>query len=430
MNLLIKNTSLLSFADNCSVINNIDIAIEDNLIKQIGNVSEAFTADEIIDGTNKLAMPGLINCHTHVSMSILRNYSDDLSFWPWLTEKIWPIEDKIVPEDAYWASMLSIAEMLKSGVTCFSDMYFHMEETAKAACETGIKAFLSRGLQGPDANDELRMRETRDLYRNWNNNANGRIKVWLGPHAPYTCSPEYFQKVIELAQELNTGIHIHLSESKKEVADNFEKYGKSPIKHVSDLGLFKLPTIAAHCVHVSEEDIDILSKNNVSVINNPGSNLKLGNGFAPIEAMIKSGVNVALGTDGASSNNNLNMFEEINLAALINKSVNEDPTSIPALTAVKMATINGAKALRMENETGSLEVGKKADITLLDLNKPHFYPKHNYISSLAYSAQASDVDTVIVDGKVLLQNGEYKTIDIEKVYYNIDKCTKRLFSKA
>lgn len=428
MNLLIKNASLLSFSQNCSIISNTDIAIENNIIKQLGNVSKDFIADKVIDGKNKLAIPGLINCHTHVSMSILRNYSDDLSFWPWLTEKIWPIEDKIIPEDAYWSSMLSIAEMIKSGVTCFSDMYFHMEETAKAVYETGIRAFLSRGLQGPDSNDELRIKEAKELYYNWNNKADGRLKVWVGPHAPYTCSPEYLKKVISLAEELNTGIHIHLSETKKEVADNYEKYGKSPIKHVYDLGLFKLPTIAAHCVHVSEEDIHILSENNVSVINNPGSNLKLGNGFAPIDAMIKNGINVALGTDGASSNNNLNMFEEINLAALINKSVNEDPTSIPAITAVKMATINGAKALKVERDLGSIEIGKKADIVLLDLNKPHFYPKHNYISSLAYSAQASDVDTVIVDGKILLENGEYKTIDIEKIYYNIDKCTKRLFN--
>lgn len=247
-----------------------------------------------------------------------------------------------------------------------------------------------------------------------------------GPHAPYSCEPSFLHKVINMAAEKGMGIHIHLSESKKEVEDSYNLRGKSPIKHVHDLGLFELPTLAAHCVHLSDEDIAILADKKVNVANNPGSNLKLGNGFARVEDMLKKGVNVALGTDGSASNNNLNMFEEINLAALVNKALKGDTTSIPAATAVKMATLNGAKALGLEKEVGTLEVGKKADIVILDLNKPHFYPRYNLVASLAYSAQASDVETVIVDGKILMENYELKTIDVEKVMYNAEKCAKSL----
>ena len=427
MNILIKNAQIVTLDKNDSVLHNSDIVISGNKIKSIGKADENLVFDKIINAEDKIVMPGLINAHTHLSMSLLRNYSDDIAFWPWLTEKIWPIEDKITAEDAYWSSLLGITEMIQSGITCFSDMYFFMDDTAKAVSETGIRACLSRGLQGPDKSSDLRLQEARKLYTDWNDKAEGRIKVFLGPHAPYTCEPEYLIKVIDLGKELNTRIHIHLSESEKEVQDSIDKYGKSPVQHVNSLGLFQLPTIAAHCVHINDEDMDILKINNVSVVNNPGSNLKLGNGFAPVQAMIDKGLNVALGTDGASSNNNLNMFEEINLAALVNKAVNKDTMSIPASEAIRMATINGAKALGMEDTIGSIEEGKKADIILIDIHKPHFYPRHNIVSSLVYSAQASDVDTVIIDGNIIMENRIMKNIDIEKIYSNINKCYMRLF---
>lgn len=427
MNILIKNANIVTMDKNNSVFYNTDIVIHNNKIIKIGTVNEKSDFDKIIDAEDKIVMPGLINAHTHLSMSLLRNYSDDIEFWPWLTEKIWPIEDKIKAEDAYWASLLGIIEMIQSGITCFSDMYFFMEDTARAVCETGIRACLSRGLQGPDKNSDLRLKEAKQLYVNWNDQADGRIKVFLGPHAPYTCDPEYLSKVIELGKELNSRIHIHLSETEKEVEDSIAQYGKSPIQHVDSIGLFELPTIAAHCVHINDEDIEILKNKNVSVVNNPGSNLKLANGFAPVQGMINKGINVALGTDGASSNNNLNMFEEMNLAALVNKAVNRDTMSIPALEAVRMATVNGAKALGLENTIGSIEEGKKADIILIDTHKPHFYPKHNIVSSLVYSAQASDVDTVIIDGKIIMENRLMNNIDVERIYLNIDKCYTRLF---
>jgi len=229
-----------------------------------------------------------------------------------------------------------------------------------------------------------------------------------------------------LSDELGTGIHIHLSETQKEVDESIEKWGKTPIKHVYDLGIFERPTIAAHCVHVNDNDIEILANCKVSVAHNPTSNLKLASGFAPIEKMLKANVNVALGTDGASSNNNLNMFEEMHLASIINKCVNSDATSVPAEAVIKMATINGAKALGVEKELGSIKVGKKADIILIDLNKPHLCPLHNPLSAICYSAQGSDVHTVIVDGKILMENYELKTIDVEKAMYKTAECSRKL----
>jgi 5-methylthioadenosine/S-adenosylhomocysteine deaminase len=429
MNILIKNATLLSMGDKEEPVENVEVAIEKDKIKYIGEVPEDFYAEKVIDARESLVMPGLIDGHTHIAMSLFRNYADDLPLMEWLKTRIWPLEEKLTAQDVYWGSMLGVAELIRSGVTCFSDMYFFMEETAKAVEEAGIRAVLARGLVGGDNDDGRRFEETRKLYKSWHNGAGGRIKVMVGPHAPYTCSPGYLRKVVELARELNVGIHIHIAESADEVEESLKNYGKSPVRHIYDLGLFDIPTVAAHCVHLSDEDIEILAENKVSVVNNPTSNLKLASGFAPVEKMIKKGINVALGTDGPSSNNNLNMFEEMNLAAIINKSVNHDATSIPAITAIKMATVNGAKALGLEKEIASIEVGKKADLIIIDTQKPHFYPRHNIISALAYSAQASDVKTVIVDGKIVMEDYEIKTIDTERIMFETEKAAKDLMRR-
>ncbi|RKL62532.1 amidohydrolase [Thermoanaerobacteraceae bacterium SP2] len=429
MNILIKNATLLSMGDKEEPVENVEVAIEKDKIKYIGEVPEDFYAEKVIDARESLVMPGLIDGHTHIAMSLFRNYADDLPLMEWLKTRIWPLEEKLTAQDVYWGSMLGVAELIRSGVTCFSDMYFFMEETAKAVEEAGIRAVLARGLVGGDNDDGRRFEETRKLYKSWHNGAGGRLKFMVGPHAPYTCSPGYLRKVVELARELNVGIHIHIAESADEVEESLKNYGKSPVRHIYDLGLFDIPTVAAHCVHLSDEDIEILAENKVSVVNNPTSNLKLASGFAPVEKMIKKGINVALGTDGPSSNNNLNMFEEINLAAIINKSVDHDATSIPAITAIKMATVNGAKALGLEKEIASIEVGKKADLIIIDTQKPHFYPRHNIISAVAYSAQASDVKTVIVDGKIVMEDYEIKTIDTERIMFETEKAAKDLMRR-
>lgn len=427
--LLIKNIDVLPMNEKEEIIKGTNIYIDGDTIKHIGELREDFEVTRILDGKNKLAMPGLINAHTHIGMSLLRNFADDLPLHEWLTQKIWPTEANLRGDDVYWGSLLSMVEMIESGTTAFCDMYFLMEEVAKGLEESGMRGVLTRGLIEEKDNPNRKLDETRDLFNNWDGKANGRIKVMVAPHAPYTCSPEFLLKTMELARDLNTGIHIHLSETKKEVEDSFNIYGKSPIKHVYDLGLLDFHTIAAHCVHVDDDDIEMLYEKNVYPVNNPGSNLKLASGFAPVDKMLKKGIKVALGTDGSSSNNNLNMFEEINLAAIVNKAVNLDAISVPAYKAIEMATVNGAEALGWGKEIGSLEVGKKADLILIDLDKPHLYPRHNPISALAYGVQASDVDTVIVDGNILMEKRIVKTLDVEKIKFMAEKHAKDLVSR-
>ena len=412
MNILIKNALTLTVNQNNDVLKNSDIAVEDGFIQALGKAPDTFQPDKVIDATNQIALPGLVNTHTHIPMSLFRNYADDLPFWPWLMEKIKPAEDHLTAEHVYWGAKLGILELIQSGVTCFSDMYFYMEDVAKVVRESGIRACLSGVLLEVGNLGETFLRAAIDFHDSWDGKAGGRIKVFFGPHSMYLCGPEYLQETTEEALKRKTRIHIHLSESRQEVADCIEKYGISPVQHLADLGMFECRTLAAHCVHVSLEDMELLEKHKVSVINNPTSNMKLANGFAPIDFMLKKGINVALGTDGSASNNNVNLFEEMHLAALVNKAVNDDAESLSAKQVLRMATINGAKALGLEKEIGSLELGKRADLILLDANKPHYFPRHNPVSSIVYSAQAADVRTMMVNGEVLMENYVVKTIDV------------------
>ncbi|QZY57281.1 amidohydrolase [Crassaminicella profunda] len=426
MNILIKNPSVLLFDKEKVFVENKDIAIENGLIKYIGEIPDDFHYDKFINATDKLVMPGLINTHTHLPMSLLRNYADDLPLWEWLTEKVWPSESKLTEEIVYWGSLLSIAELILSGVTCFNDMYNFADIVAKAAQDAKMRGCICETLFDKTRNDQSNFKETRDLFKKWHKSNNDRIRVFVGAHAPYTCSPDYLAKMIPLAKELRTGIHIHLSESVKEVEDSFNLYGKSPVQHLYDLGLFDVRTLAAHCVHLSDEDITILKENNVNVLYNPVSNLKLANGFAPVVKMLENEINVSLATDSSCSNNNLDMFEEIKLSSILNKGIIGDSTIMPAETSLKLATINGAKALGIDDLVGSIEIGKCADMILIDLNKPHLCPRHNLISLLVYSIQASDVDTVIVDGNILMEHRKLTTINLDSVMKNVQLCAQKL----
>lgn len=426
MNILIRDTNILTM-ENEEIIKG-NIGIVDSEIAFCGVTPDEFIPDEVIDGEGTITMPGLINAHTHAAMSLMRNYADDLPFWPWLTEKIWPIEEKLTGDHVYHGTMLSIVEMIRSGITTFADMYMFMDEVAKAVEVTGIRANLSRGItgSGSDAEGLAKLKESEEFFNKYNATSNGRIKVDLGPHAPYTCDKEYLSHVIELAKKIDARLHIHLSESKKEVEDSYKAHGMSPIEYMNEIGLFECKTMAAHCVHIDEKDIAILKEKKVSVLNNPGSNMKLANGFSPVEKLLDAGVNVALGTDGSSSNNNLNMFEEMNYASLVNKATTFEPTAVPAFKALQMATINGAKALGIDDKVGTITAGKKADIIMIDIEKAHFYPKYNLISSLVYSAQASDVMNVIIDGKVIMQDYKITTVNEREILINSDKYAKSL----
>ncbi len=374
---------------------------------------KADLADRVLDGSNLIVMPGFVNTHGHAAMSLFRSYADDMPLKEWLEQKIWPIEILLESDDIYWGTLLSIAEMIKGGTTTFTDMYFFMDRVAEAAVESGIRSVLSRGLIGLGGGEEGLV-ETEAFIKNWHGAENGRISIMIGPHAPYTCPPEYLKKVMDLAEKTERPIQIHLSETKGEVEDCLNEHGLTPPKLLSDLGLLDFKVIAAHCVHLNEQDLEILAKKNVAVAHNPGSNLKLGSGIAPVRKMLSSGIKVGIGTDGASSNNNLDMVEEMRLAALLSKGLEMDPTLIDAHTALQMATSMGAEALLLDR-VGILKEGYKADLIGLRHDRPHLTPMHDPQAHLVYAAAAADVHMVLVDGKLLLDNGELTTLDEEKI---------------
>ncbi len=429
--ILIKNCRLLPMTSKNDLIHNAYLIIEGSKITEIGS-GELPSEDrfkEIIDAHNMVVMPGLVNAHTHAAMTLFRGYADDLPLMEWLQNKIWPLETRLQPEDYYWGTMLGITEMIKSGTTCFADMYFMMEQAARAVKETGIRACLARGMVGIGPDAENAFTDSRRLYEEWNGEADGRIQMVLGPHAPYTCPPDYLKRVVALGEELDMGIHIHLAETKSEIQQIKEQYQKTPIILMKETGLFERPVLAAHCVHLTDEEIDVLARYKVGVAHNPESNMKLASGIAPVPEMLRSRVNVALGTDGAASNNNLDMIQELRSCSLIHKVNTMDPEAVPAYTALEMATVNGARALGLRG-VGTLESGMKADIIMVDFNKPHLSPQHDVVAHLVYSASGSDVDTVMIDGRVVMRRRVLTTIDEKQVLSEVCSRARRLLGSG
>jgi len=426
MGIVIKNALAILPEGKKDVVKTTSIYIQDENIVAIGEMPEGFKEEKVIDGENKLVIPGLINCHTHSYMAFMRNIADDLSFMDWLFGAIDPIEQQMTDEDAYWGAMLAIVEMIKSGTTCFNDMQMNIHQTTKAVKETGIRAVISRGLVGSGDDEGGRMRINQALEEKEAFKDCDRLTFRFGPHAPYTCDSAYMRIVADEAEKYDLGIHVHLSESLSEIEQIKEKYGCSPIVMADKNGLFDRPCIAAHCVQVDDDDIEIMARKNVSVVTNPASNMKLGNGFAPIQKMLDAGVNVCLGTDGAASNNSLNMFHELSLLTLIHKGTGMTPQCVSAAEGFRIATINGAKALSLDKEIGSIEVGKKADLAILDLNNPSLQPKNNLIAGLCYSANGSEVDTVIINGQITMENRKLTTIDESLVYEKVNAIIARM----
>lgn len=404
-----------------------NILIDGKRIAGFPETADGVPYDEIIDGKGMLALPGLVNTHTHVAMTLFRSYADDLALMDWLQNMIWPAEAHLDDDIVYWGSMLAFAEMIRGGTTAFCDMYMFMDSCAQAAEAAGIRGNIARGLAGVTPNGMKALEENVELYRKWNNGADGRIRVMLGPHAPYTCPPDYLKKVRDTAEQYGIPIHIHLSETKGEVDTCREKFGVTPIALMNQIGLFDVPTLAAHCVHVTEDDIAIMAEKQVRVAHNPGSNLKLASGIAPVPAMRKAGVVVGLGTDGASSNNKLDMFAEMRLAALIHKAASLDPFAIKADEAMQMGTKDGAMCLGYD-DLGELKEGYLADFILVDRSGWHWKPRFNSISLAVYAGNSMDVDTVMVNGKVLMRHKELLTIDTEKLDYEVQRVTDKLYA--
>ncbi len=398
MKTLFENITVITMDDSAGVIKNGFVAVDGNKIKYVGTSRIEGEFDRVINGENKALIPGLINAHTHTAMTLLRGYADDMNLQDWLYNKIFPFEDKMTPEDVRRGSEIAIDEMLAGGTTCFSDMYFFQAETGRAAIQKGIRAVLSDcvNFDGYDRKVKL-MEEMAEEFSDCD-----LITFTFSPHAIYTCSFELLEKCAAYAKEHNMPIHTHLAETRTEFSDCEIEHNMTPTAYMESAGLFENPTIAAHCVVMTDVDLEILKKHNVSVAHNPISNLKLASGIAPVPKMLDMGINVALGTDGASSNNSLDMFEEIKAAALIHKGAGLDPTAVPAETALKMATINGARALGFDN-LGMIKEGYLADLVVVDLDMPHLRPIYDPISSLVYSAKCGDVEYTMVNGNIVYE---------------------------
>jgi 5-methylthioadenosine/S-adenosylhomocysteine deaminase len=425
--LLIKDCYLLRADGDTDAIKG-DLAIEGDRILKVGDggdIPPDWKPERVIDGKDYLCLPGLINCHTHAAMTLLRSYADDLPLMAWLEKKIWSIEDRLTPEDVYWGTMLAILEMIESGTTTFSDMYFFVDKTAEAVEKSGMRACLARGLVGTGPEWESGLLDSKELLEKWQGAADGRISIWLGPHAPYTCPPDYLEKVLKLAQDYKAGIHTHVAETVDEVQQIEEIYGKTPVRYLKECGVFQFPTLAAHCVHLTEDDIDVLFENGVGVAHNPESNMKLASGIAPIPQLLSAGVTVGIGTDGASSNNNLDMLEEMRSAAFLHKVNQMNPLALPASQALSLATSGGAEALGLK-DVGQLKPGYKADVILVNLHQAHLYPRNNLTAHLVYAARGSDVDTVIIDGQIVMEERKVLTIDKERVFQEVEERVQRL----
>ena len=428
MKILIKNALILS--PNTDFKNKkMSLLIEDDLISEISDEIDENKADKIIDADGKILLPGLVNTHTHLSMTLFRGVADDLSLDTWLNDHIWPLEANLNGDYCYIGALLGAVELIKSGTTTFSDMYFYMEDVARAVDEAGLRAVLGHGMIdfGDAEKREAELKANMDLFESCNNMADGKITVSLTPHSPYTASKELLLKARELADENNMLIHIHVSEIQKEIEDSISEKGLRPFEYLDKIGFLGSDVVAAHSVWLSDEEIEIIKKHDVKVSHNPCSNMKLASGVAPVDKLLENDVCVSIGTDGASSNNNLDLIEELKTASLLQKVSTLNPKVLSSDEALEMATISGARALGLSDEIGSIEVGKKADIILIDTNTANMVPQSTSLSSnIIYSANGSNVDTTICNGKILMENKKLTSLDEQEIYKKAVEAIKEL----
>lgn len=424
---LIKNPKVICGTDYKG-----SVLIENDKIVEIGHNISFESADKIIDAENKILIPGLINTHTHLSMTLLRGLADDLPLDTWLNEHIWPMEAHLNGDYCYAGALLACIEMIKSGTTTFNDMYFFMDHVAKAVDESGLRGVLSHGMidLGDEEKRKAEFAETKRIIKECHDTADGRITVAFGPHSPYTCSKELLEGVRHEANNSGNAIHIHVAETEHEVQQVLEAHEMRPFEYLDEIGLLGEDVIAAHAVHLSSEEIEIVKERSVKLSHNPASNMKLASGVSPVDEMLKKGICVSLGTDGTASNNNLDMLEEMKLAALLQKVQFMDPTYLTANKTFEMATINGAAALGMSHEIGSIEVGKKADLAIIDIKSPHLTPFRHPLSHLVYSASGSDVHTTICNGNVLMENREIISVPEAQIIEMAQNAAEEMLSKS
>lgn len=403
-----------------------DIAIDGGKIVSLGPVPATFRADQVIDAASCIALPGFVNAHTHLAMVLMRNYQDQGDLFEWLG-KIFPIEDQLNADDIYAASLLGAAELIKSGTTAYADMYFQADRTARATKEAGINANIGLTFVGDLADARRRQRELLPPIEA-ELDGQGQIRIDCAPHAIYTTHGDTYRFAADLARDMKARLNTHVSETQKEVRDSLREFGKTPAMYLDSLGVFdKTPFYLAHGVHLTDEELDMLKDKPCSIVYNPNSNLKLRSGIAPVSKWKKLGINIAMGTDGASSNNNLNILKDLNTGLLANRvSTEEFADCLTPFEILRASTFGGAKALGRETETGTLEVGKYADIQLIDMNQVNTTPMNDPYSALVYSADRENIRTLICRGKVLMQDRRLLTLDEESIKKQVRETWKNV----
>jgi 5-methylthioadenosine/S-adenosylhomocysteine deaminase len=435
MSLLLKDIGWLVTQDpERRVLKNTSTRIEGEVITEIGsNLSSQ--ADQIIDCQGKIVLPGLVNTHTHLSMTMFRGYADDMKLQEWLESKIWPLELKLTPEVCYYGALLGCLEMIATGTTIFVDMYLFMEDVAKAVKEAGLKAYLSYGIFGADGSalEKKSKENTKQFISYVKEMSNPRVKLAIGPHAPYSCSSELLMWAKETADSEDAILTTHLAETRPEQAQFQKEHGMRAIEYLDKIGFLGPNLLAAHCVWLTKSEVNLMAKRKVKVSHCPVSNMKLASGgVAPVPELLQSGVTVSLGTDGAASNNSLDMFETMKICALLQKAHRWDAAVLPAQQVLDLATVDGAKALGVADKIGSIEVGKQADLIVIDPRAPNLVPLHGaetVISDLVYAAKGANVNTTIVAGRILMKDREFRTLRENEIYEKAQRIALSLVGK-
>ncbi|MDD2215156.1 MAG: amidohydrolase [Eubacteriales bacterium] len=424
-------SNIIILDENLSVREGMYVGIKGNKIDYVGKEVPKEDYGEIYEGKGRLLMSGFFNSHAHTPMTLMRGYGENMALQSWLNDRIFPFEDKLMGDDVYFATLLGIAESLRYGIVSTTDMYYFCDRMAEAVLESGVKNNLGRGLTSfTDAElwDLQAYRESKYLFEQYNNKGGGRLKVDMSLHAEYTSNPKIVRQFSEFTKELGTRMHVHISETTDEHRDCKERHGKTPVAYFNDLGLLDSKTTAAHCVFVEGEDFDILAEKGVTVATCPVSNLKLASGVCNVPLLLKRQIPVAIGTDSVSSNNSLNYIEEMKFFSLVHKARYEDPTLITPKQTLYAATRAGALG-QDRTDTGKLAVGFRADLIVLDISGPNMHPVHDLLNNVVYAASGSDVVLTMVDGRVLYRDGEFKTIDLEKVQYEVEKSRVRIIGE-
>lgn len=429
MKTLVKNVDVVTLDEQSRVLRDVSIAIDGTRIAAVGEAPPDFVPDEVIDGSRHVAVPGFFNAHCHAAMTSVRGWGSDLPLDRWFNERIWVAESALTPEDVRLGTMLAACEMIRAGAVAFNDHYFHMDLVAEVVEEAGLLATLGWCQFGNGTEVGADLAGALAFAERWQGKADGRIRAVLAPHSPYVCPPEFLREIATLARERSLGLHIHVAESQEQLDRSLAQHGKSPVARLEEAGIFDVPCVAAHALYLTDEDVAILARRDVSVAHCPITYMKLGMGAGDVPRLLAAGVNVALGTDGAGSNDDLDMKEVVRFAALLAKSSRRDAEALPGDAPLRMATQRGARAMGFEG-AGMIAPGRPAHITLFDFDKPHLVPRHDLVSLLVHAAKASDISHVFVAGRLLLRDGRILTLDEEKIVAEAERAAFAMIGRG